>query len=47
MKYTKLTKEQFDFLIKNEEFKNLYNKIEKLKGKLEKVKVKLMFEIQN
>lgn len=41
-KYTQLTKEQFDILIQNQEFKDIYNKTEKQKAKLEKVKVKLL-----
>jgi len=38
MKYTKLTKEEFDTCIKDNAFKNIYNKIEKLKRILEKRK---------
>ena len=36
IKYTKLTKEQFDEFIQDEAFRNLYNSYEKIKRKLEK-----------
>lgn len=41
-KYTQLTKEEFDVCIKNEEFKNVYNKINKLKSRLERIKKKIL-----
>jgi hypothetical protein len=41
-KYTKITKEQFDELMKDELFKNLYNSKEKIKRKLEKRKAELI-----
>jgi hypothetical protein len=41
-KYTKITKDQFDELMKDELFKNLYNSKEKIKRKLEKRKDELI-----
>lgn len=42
IKYTKLTKEQFDEFIKDEAFRNLYNSYEKIKRKMEKRKQQLI-----
>lgn len=42
IKYTQINKEEFDVCIKNEEFKNVYNKINKLKSRLERIKKKIL-----
>jgi hypothetical protein len=42
MKYTKLTKEQFDEFIQDEAFRNLYNSCQKIKRKIEKRKQQLI-----
>jgi hypothetical protein len=42
IKYTKLTKEQFNEFIQDEVFRNLYNSYEKIKRKLEKRKQHLI-----
>jgi hypothetical protein len=42
IKYTKLTKEQFDEFVQDEAFRNLYNSYEKIKRKMEKRKQQLI-----
>ena len=46
MDHRKLTKKEFNILIKDENFKNHHNALEKSKRKLEKVKLELLKKLE-